>query len=87
MHDIGHAITPGPSSANQYFDTKHRSTTPPHASTTNLMYRQETRHGDEVHAEHAHAHEHTPKIGPWPALIVLVITVGMLTITAECVSS
>lgn len=98
MHDAGYVMTPG---ASGYFDQKHRSTTPPqaYASTTNLVYRDDDREkatsllereqGDATHAAHGHGHghEHKPEIGPWPALILLLLSVGMITVTAECVSS
>ncbi|KAG9104188.1 hypothetical protein FRC07_009838, partial [Ceratobasidium sp. 392] len=89
MHDVGSAMTPAPS---QYFDQKHRTTPPlPYASTTTLIMRDEDRenatsaleheHGDASHAGH---HEHKPEIGPWPALILLLLSVGCITVTAEC---
>ncbi|KAG9092727.1 hypothetical protein FRC06_011818, partial [Ceratobasidium sp. 370] len=89
MHDVGSAMTPTPA---QYFDQKHR-TTPPlaYTSTTNLVMRDEDREratsmleheqGDAAHTGH---HEHKPEIGPWPALILLLLSVGCVTITAEC---
>jgi hypothetical protein len=97
VHDVGYAMTPGQPSG-PYFDQKHRSTTPPqgYSSTTNLVYHAEDREkataflereqGDASHAEeHGHGH-HKPEVGPWPALILLLISVGMITVTAECVS-
>ncbi|KAJ1302131.1 hypothetical protein OPQ81_000960 [Rhizoctonia solani] len=100
VHDVGYAMTPGPAPGpSPYFDQKHRSTTPPQAysSSANLVYRDEDREkatallereqGDASHAaqghEHGHGH-HTPEVGPWPALILLLISVGMVTVTAEC---
>ncbi|CAE6355683.1 unnamed protein product [Rhizoctonia solani] len=95
VHDVGYAMTPGQPSG-PYFDQKHRSTTPPqgYSSTTNLVYHAEDREkataflereqGDASHAEeHGHGH-HKPEVGPWPALILLLISVGMITVTAEC---
>ncbi|KAF8699993.1 hypothetical protein RHS03_06784, partial [Rhizoctonia solani] len=94
VHDAGYAMTPGHTPA-PYFDQK-RSTTPPHAysSSTNLVYHDEDREkatallereqGDASHAEgHGHGH-HKPEVGPWPALVLLIISVGMITVTAEC---
>lgn len=95
MHDVGYAMTPG-TSGSAYFDQK-RSTTPPdaYASTTNLVYRDEDRekatamlereHGAEGGHGHGGHHEHKPEIGPWPALILLLLSVMMVTVTAECV--
>ncbi|KAG8726918.1 hypothetical protein FRC12_022983 [Ceratobasidium sp. 428] len=91
MHDVGAAMTPG-TAATQYFDQKHRTTPPlPYTSSTNLIMRDEDRekatsaleheHGDASHVGH---HEHKPEIGPWPALILLLISVGCVTVTAEC---
>jgi hypothetical protein len=97
MHDVGPAMTPSVLPA-QYFDQKqHMSGTPmTYSSTTNLLYRDEDREratsmlereqGDgEEHGGHG-GHEHKPEIGPWPALVLLLVSVGMITITAECVS-
>ncbi|QRV82042.1 Sodium/calcium exchanger protein [Ceratobasidium sp. AG-Ba] len=88
MHDVGSAMTPA------YFDQKHR-TTPPltYASTTNLIMKEEDRerttsmleHEQGDGESHGHgAHEHKPEIGPWPALILLLLSVMAITITAEC---
>ncbi|CUA76319.1 Vacuolar calcium ion transporter [Rhizoctonia solani] len=100
MHDASYAMTPGQTPGNTpYFDQKHRSTTPPqtYSSSTNLVYREEDREkatallereqGDASHADGAHGHghgHHKPEVGPWPALVLLLISVGMVTITAEC---
>ncbi|KAG8733194.1 hypothetical protein FRC11_008053 [Ceratobasidium sp. 423] len=83
-----------------YFDQKHRSTTPPqvYSSSTNLMYREEDREkatallereqGDASHAAgghgNGHGHHHAPEVGPWPALVLLLISVFCVTVTAEC---
>ncbi|CAE6416938.1 unnamed protein product [Rhizoctonia solani] len=97
MHDASLAMTPGQTPAGPYFDQKHRSTTPPQAytSSTNLVYHEEDREkataflereqGDASHAAGGHGHgHHKPEVGPWPALVLLLISVGMVTITAEC---
>ncbi|CAE6493658.1 unnamed protein product [Rhizoctonia solani] len=97
MHDASYAMTPGPTHGNgPYFDQKHRSTTPPqiYSSSTNLVYREEDREkatallereqGDASHAAGGHEHHHKPEVGPWPALVLLLISVGMVAVTAEC---
>ncbi|CAE6505412.1 unnamed protein product [Rhizoctonia solani] len=100
VHDASYAMTPGQTyGSGPYFDQKHRSTTPPQAysSSTNLVYREEDREkatallereqGDASHAGghgEGHAHHHTPEVGPWPALILLLISVFCVTVTAEC---
>ncbi|CAE7147512.1 unnamed protein product [Rhizoctonia solani] len=98
VHDASYAMTPGQThGSGPYFDQKHRSTTPPQAysSSANLVYREDDREkatallereqGDASHAAGGHGHgHHKPEVGPWPALILLLISVGMITITAEC---
>lgn len=97
MHDASSAMTPGQTATGPYFDQKHRSTTPPqgYSSSTNLVYHEEDREkatallereqGDASHAAGGHGHgHHKPEVGPWPALVLLLISVGMITITAEC---
>lgn len=90
MHDVGSALTPA------YFDQKHQSTPPlPYASTTTLIMKEEDRErttsmlereqGDGMtHGHGGGHHEHKPEIGPWPALILLLLSVMAVTITAEC---
>ncbi|CAE6509072.1 unnamed protein product [Rhizoctonia solani] len=97
MHDAGYVMTPGHTTGGPYFDQKHRSNTPPqhYSSSANLVYRDEDREkatallereqGDASHAAGGHGHgHHKPEVGPWPALILLLISVGMITVTAEC---
>ncbi|QRW23426.1 vacuolar calcium ion transporter [Rhizoctonia solani] len=93
VHDAGYAMTPGHTPA-PYFDQK-RSTTPPMLTllppTSCIMtkivkrLRRSSREnkGMQVTPRDTDGH-HKPEVGPWPALVLLIISVGMITVTAEC---